>query len=203
MSRLNSIALNFGDLDPLSSIQYPAEPEIAAAVLIAITDCADNPKIIFTRRADHLMSHAGQVSFPGGRWEPGDKTLIDTALRESKEEIGLQPELVDLQGGISSLLSKNQLRVQPFVGTVPKQVALTANTDEIAAIFYVPIGYFIDTKPVRMDYFNRSGFTAPVPAWDVDGHQIWGLTAMFTFNLLQRLQIHIDTAGLPERKIGH
>ena len=90
MLHLNTISLEFDALDSLNSEKVPKNMESMAAVLIAIALEEGNPKIVFTRRADHMNSHAGQVSYPGGHWERGDENLAATALRESFEEIGLE-----------------------------------------------------------------------------------------------------------------
>lgn len=202
MSHHKPISLIFDDLDPLDQNKLPKDPKLAAAVLIAITEKSD-PEIIFTRRADHLNSHSGQVSFPGGRWEQQDKNLEKTALRESHEEIGLLPGLVSMHGRISPRPSKDGLFVQPYVGTVPRNVDVKPNPDEIASIFRVPLSYFEANKPDRVDKLSRHGVGVRVPAWDFQGYDIWGLTAMFTLDLLKRLKIKIDMTSVPERELGH
>jgi len=199
VSHLNPISLSFDELDAVPAKKKLENAESAAAVLIAITEGPSNPEIIFTRRADHLNSHSGQVSFPGGRWEPDDTDLQRTALRESFEEVALAPELVTIKGCIGSRISVNDLNVQPYIGLVPHSVCLTPNPDEIADIFRVPVGFFRDTKPSRIDCLSRQEMRFRVPAWDFEGFDIWGLTAMFTYDLMKRLNIHIEMSGVQER----
>lgn len=191
MSHHNPISLLFDELDPIHTQKSIKNTDLAAAVLIAITNDNYEPEIIFTRRADHLNSHSGQVSFPGGRWEFDDRNLADTALRESHEEIGLQPSLVELKGCLECLPSINGLDVQPYVGLVPNKVSLLANPDEIADIFSVPIRFLIE-GPTRVDHINRAGMKRRVPAWEYKGFDIWGLTAVFTYRLLNRMGFNIN-----------
>lgn len=200
MSYINPILLSFDELEPVPEQKKLENAQTQASVLIAITADAENPEIIFTRRADHLNSHSGQVSFPGGRWEPEDKGLMDTALRESFEEIALEPSFVSVKGCMGTRQSANNLIVQPYVGMVPSGLRLQPNPDEIADIFMVPIRFFRDTRPTRIDSLSRAGRTRRVPAWDFQGFDIWGLTAMFTYDLMKRLNIHIDVDAVQERR---
>lgn len=200
MSYLNPISLLFDALDPVSEKKNSENTESAAAVLIAITDSASNPEIIYTRRADHLNSHSGQVSFPGGRWEPGDEHLTETALRESYEEICLDPDLVQIKGCLPPRISVNKLDVHPFVAQVPASVELSASFEEIADIFKVPVRYFMESKPSRIDCFRRESMERRVPAWEYASFDIWGLTAMFTYDLLRKFQVDVDFTNVLEKK---
>ena len=203
MSHLNPIPLSFDGLDAIDEEKGTSgSSRNSAAVLIAITDQPDNPELIFTRRADHLNSHRGQVSFPGGRWEPGDDSLVQTALRESREEIALDADLVAIVGCMSPRISVNDLDVYPYVGVVSNSLSLSANPDEIASIFKVPMNFFKEVKPARLDCLSRHGKDYLVPAWDFEGFDIWGLTAMFTCDLMGRLNIALDFSGVPERRYG-
>ena len=203
MPHLNPIPLSFDGLDAIDEEKGTSgSSRDSAAVLIAITDQPDNPELIFTRRADHLNSHRGQVSFPGGRWEPGDDSLVQTALRESREEIALDSDLVAIVGRMSPRISANNLSVYPYVAVVPQKVSLSANPDEIASIFKVPMNFFKEVKPSRIDCLSRHGKDHSVPAWDFEGFDIWGLTAMFTYDLMARLNIALDFSGVPERRYG-
>lgn len=202
MPCLNTNLLPFENLDPLDSIVPTTNLDRAAAVLIAISD-DKQPKILYTRRADHLNSHSGHVSFPGGRWEVGDdvgdKGLSDTALRESSEEVSLLPRQVCLKGCMAPKVSSNRLDVFPYVGVIPSSVKLVASPDEIADIFYVPVEFFVKQPPSSIDLLKRDGVIVRVPAWNYEGYDIWGLTAMFTYDLLSRFNVEIDLCSAPER----
>ncbi|SVD55817.1 uncharacterized protein METZ01_LOCUS408671, partial [marine metagenome] len=90
-----------------------------AAVLIALTNEKD-PKILYTLRSNKLSSHSGEVSFPGGKYEECDENLVDTALRESHEEIGLKRSEVNILGSLDSVVSRFNISVTPFVGVISK-----------------------------------------------------------------------------------
>ncbi|MBC6428439.1 MAG: CoA pyrophosphatase [Cellvibrionales bacterium] len=200
-ARPTDLARLFAALDPLQP-QAPPEPERAAAVLIAISAPPAAAEIIFTRRAAHLSSHAGQVSFPGGRWETQDGALHQTALREAHEELSLPPQQVALKGQLASRISAKGLRVTPFVGQVPAGLKLTPCVTETAAVFRVPLRFFTQVRPVRVDCIQRADGRARVAAWDYQGFEIWGLTAHFTEQLLARMGLNIDYRNLPERTLG-
>ncbi|MEQ8954568.1 MAG: CoA pyrophosphatase [Pseudomonadales bacterium] len=175
----------------------------SAAVLVVIAYNQDQaPEVIYTRRADHMTSHSGQVSFPGGRWEEGDTDLSITALRETEEEIGLSRSLVELKGTLKPRYSRFGLDVLPYVGVLHEPVKLVPNPDEIASIFHVPLSYFIENKPDRIDLLHRQDVRIVAPAWNFEDYDIWGLTAMFTQDLLHRLGIELDFSGVPREKRG-
>lgn len=174
----------------------------SAAVLIAIANLGHDPEIIYTRRADHMTFHSGQVSFPGGRWEEGDDDLSITALRETEEEISLSRSLVELKGTLKSRYSRFGLDVLPYVGVLQESVELVPNPDEIASIFHVPLSYFIENQPDRIDFLHRQDVRIVAPAWNFEDYDIWGLTAMFTQDLLHRLGIELDFSGVPREKRG-
>lgn len=168
---------------------HPTPDRVDAAVLIPVTD-APTPEIILTRRASHMNSHAGEVAFPGGKRESLDPSVFATALRESHEEIGLDPHRVELLGGLDTFTSRVGLRVQPFVGVVASEVALTANPDEIESIFRVPVEFFLTEKPSYTHKFRFMGQEVVVPSFNYDDYVIWGLTAFMIVDLMKRAYDH-------------
>lgn len=155
-----------------------------ASVLVLFTEHHDNPEIIFTLRAAHLSNHPGEVAFPGGMWEPGDTSLLDTALRESHEEIGLSPSFVKLLGSCEPRTTYAGVRVTPFVGVIPADVELNPQLAELDAIFHVPLAAFRAGIQTRTDFFTNGGRSYHVPAYHHQGYEIWGLTAAITSELL-------------------
>jgi 8-oxo-dGTP pyrophosphatase MutT (NUDIX family) len=149
-----------------------------AAVLLAITDNADNPQVILTRRSQHLSTHKGQVAFPGGKAESFDKDPEATAVREAHEEIGLDPVSVQVVGQMGQVLSRQGFVVTPIVGVVPEnQVAsLVPNLDELDRIFTVPISFLVNNRPV-MDEISISEGVQQVPSFYYEDYRIWGMTA--------------------------
>ena len=159
-----------------------------ASVLIALTDSHD-PHVILTKRAAGLSTHGGEIAFPGGRHDLTDPDLLFTALREANEEIGLQATDVEILGPLGQVMSKHQLQVTPWVGIVPQAVQLTPSPDEIDSIFTVPLCFFLDDKRHHTDEIRFKGMTHFVPAYEYDGHIIWGLTA---YMLIEMLNIGFD-----------
>ena len=149
-----------------------------AAVLLAITDNADNPQVILTRRSQHLSTHKGQVAFPGGKAESFDKDPAATALREAHEEIGLDPVSVQVVGQMGQVLSRQGFVVTPIVGVVPEHqiTGLVPNLDELDRIFTVPISFLVNNSPV-MDEISISEGVQQVPSFYYEDYRIWGMTA--------------------------
>ena len=175
----------------------PVDDLRKAAVLIAITD-SDNPELIYTLRSNKVGSHGGEVSFPGGMYEVEDENLEKTALRESKEETGLDIAKVNILGPIDTVVSRFNISVTPYVGIVPNNIELNNNSDEIEACFKVPLSFLLQDKRHRNDEINRDGDVFFMPAYEYDSYIIWGLTAMMTvdfLNIALDAKIDLKTEG--------
>ncbi len=158
-----------------------------AGVLMAITDLEDDPHLILTKRAAHLSSHAGEVAFPGGKRDPEDITIVDTALRESYEEILLPPDKVEVIGPMPLSISKAGLKVTPIIGIIPHQLKLVPSEYEIESLFSVPIRYFLETPPPDFTYREYQGVRYRVPCYHYQNYVIWGLTAYFITDCFNRI----------------
>lgn len=158
---------------------FPAQ----AAVMMLFTDTA-NSELIFTLRAQHLKNHPGEVAFPGGMWEAEDKTLLDTALRESHEEIGLPAAAVKVLGACKPRATRAGVRVTPFVGVIHPDVELTPSPDELDAVFRVPLSAFRSGIQTRTDVFSFAGKSWRIPAYHHQGYEIWGFTAALTNEII-------------------
>ncbi|MBK6278937.1 MAG: CoA pyrophosphatase [Gammaproteobacteria bacterium] len=154
-----------------------------AAVLIAIT-AEPEPQIILTVRASHMRSHPGEVAFPGGRRDAADRSLIDTALRESHEEIGLDPGCVEILAAGRQRTSRFGVRVYPFVGVVPADVQLSANPAELEEVFRVPLAYFLQRENLRVQRIVDAGRELDVAWYPWRERQVWGMTAVMLIDLL-------------------
>jgi len=159
--------------------QFPLQ----ASVLALFTREAD-PSLIFTLRSRHLNSHAGEVSFPGGKWEPGDKTLRDTALRETREEIGLPAEAITMLGACRPRATRAGIMVTPFVGLIDSANDLIPCPAELEAVFQVPLSDFRRGIQIRTDVIPRGDRVYRVPAYQYLNYEIWGFTAALTCELL-------------------
>jgi 8-oxo-dGTP pyrophosphatase MutT (NUDIX family) len=177
-----------GHLDPLEA--PPAGEEnadrVAAAVLVALVEREAGLGVILTRRADTLRSHTGQVAFPGGRSDPGE-TPWATALREAEEEIGLDPAVVCLAGLSTPYRTGTGFEVTPVVGFVAPPLTLTANPEEVAAIFETPFGFLMD--PANHEEHEREfgGVRRRFYAMTWEDRFIWGATAGMLRALYDRL----------------
>jgi len=159
-----------------------------AGVLMPITRHANDPHVILTRRSAKLSTHSGQVAFPGGKFDQTDRTLSNTALRETHEEIGIAPSEVEIIGALSQVVSLHGIQVNPFVGVVEPNLPLTPNPHEIESIFSVPLRFFLDAEPTRRDRITYKGIALQVPSYQYKAndtqYEIWGLTAIVLVEFL-------------------
>lgn len=167
----------------------PDADRVDAAVLVPVTEEAV-PHIILTRRASHMSSHAGEVAFPGGKRDSTDASIIATALRESREEIGLPEQSVEVVGELDIFVSKVGLRVQPIVGMVEPGQLLVPNPDEIESIFHVPVEFFLNARVSYTHRFRFMGQDVTVPSFNYGDYVIWGLTAFMIVDLMKRVYDH-------------
>ncbi len=159
-----------------------------AAVLLALYGWPEEPGLIFTERRADLRRHAGEISFPGGRQDPGDADLAATALREAEEEIALDPAAVELAGALPPVSTfVTGYRVHPFVGTVPHpgELALRPNPAEVETVLTFGLAKLREGYEMRR--LVRRGVPIHTPAYEVEGQLIWGATARILGDFLQRL----------------
>lgn len=165
-----------------------AEHGLAAAVLVPIV-LTPTPRILLTRRADHLRHHGGQVSFPGGRIDPDDAGPEAAALREAWEEIALPPAAVEVIGRLSVLETGTGFLVTPIVGLVTPGVELRPAVDEVAELLTLPLGVLLDpAQPKHKRMKLKTGDWRDIWVWPHDEHYIWGATAAILLDLAQRLR---------------
>lgn len=160
---------------PLTAPHFEARDQ--AAVLVPIIT-SDEPALLLTQRATAMNAHAGEVAWPGGRQDPGDSSLMSTALRETHEELGIGPHQIEIVGELRPFISKFGLLVTPFVGVLEDPVDLMPNPAEIEAVFGVPLEYLLGDPRSSTDIIERHGERHEVPVYHFDGYKIWGLTAM-------------------------
>ncbi len=159
-----------------------AEALRPAAVLVPVVDRGDELTVLFTRRTDHLSDHAGQISFPGGRAEPHDRSAAHTALRETEEEIGLASDRVEILGSLSEYLTVTGYRVTPVVGLVRPPLELRPDDFEVAEIFEVPLGFLLDPANHQRNSVSYSGRRRNYYAMPYGQYYIWGATAGMLMN---------------------
>lgn len=166
-------------------------PDRTAAVLVPVLD-EDEPRVLLTRRSVHLPQHAGQISFPGGRAEPGDASAVHTALREAWEEIGLPTSQVTPLGFLDRFDIISDYRVLPVVGLVSMPVEWRVDEREVSEIFAVPLSIAANRDNYQRREYRRYGLRYVGYAMDWEGHTIWGATAAMLLNLGDRLVHHRD-----------
>jgi 8-oxo-dGTP pyrophosphatase MutT (NUDIX family) len=159
-----------------------------AAVLIPVIAHPHAPTVLFTQRTTHLKSHAGQVSFPGGRVEPGDASAEFTALREAEEEIGLGPAAVEVLARLPDYRTRTGFRVTPVIGLVAPPLELAPDPREVEAVFEVPLAFLLDPRNHQRRTREFQGMTVGFYVFEYNGHVIWGATAGMLINLYRMLE---------------
>ena len=176
--------------DRARQMQAPTRP---ASVLIAVVTHADEPTVLLTQRTTHLKQHSGQIAFPGGGAEEHDDSAIATALRETREEIGLGPERVEIIGSMPEYHTVTGYLVTPVVGLVAPGFTLLPDPVEVAEVFEVPLGFLMDPRNhqrrrIVIDAAERTFFSMPYrPSVERDEYFIWGATAAMLRNLYRFL----------------
>lgn len=155
-----------------------------SAVLVAVTDVFADPEVLLTRRAGHLSRNPGEVCFPGGKWEAHDESLLVTALRESHEEVGLAPEMVEVIGRLKPLVARTGLNVMPYVGIIDANLHLQPTSDELDSVFKVPLQYFMDQRNVTPFLYKFNDTELSFPSFVYEGYTIWGLTAYIIVDMI-------------------
>ncbi len=162
-------------------------PRRTAAVLVPILDMAE-PEMVFTRRAEHLPQHPGQVSFPGGAAEQQDGSAVQTALREAYEEIGLPPEATKPIGFLDRMDTISDYRVLPVVALVKPPVHWVLDSREVAEVFSVPLSVVLDKDLYERHQIDRDGSERTIWSLSWNDYNIWGVTASILMNLILRIQ---------------
>jgi 8-oxo-dGTP pyrophosphatase MutT (NUDIX family) len=158
-----------------------------AGVLIPIIEHEDMLSVLLTRRSAALRYHASQVSFPGGRMEPGDADIQATALRETWEEVGIQPSDVEVAGYLEPTPTITGYAVTAIVGIVRPGIELCLDPAEVEHAFEVPLAYLLDAANQRASERNFNGRRVPIVEFHFASERIWGATANILLNLRQRL----------------
>ncbi|MDD9900973.1 MAG: CoA pyrophosphatase [Alphaproteobacteria bacterium] len=158
-----------------------------SAVLVPVLLAGGVPRVLFTRRAGHLSTHAGQVSFPGGRRDPEDSDAIATALREAWEEVGLVPTGVRVIGELDHYVTITGYHITPVVGIVTPQ-KWTIDPGEVDSVFEVPFSHVRTPGVLSLRHAEMDGGTLQYYAMDWDEHHIWGATAGMLRNLLDVIE---------------
>jgi 8-oxo-dGTP pyrophosphatase MutT (NUDIX family) len=162
-------------------------PSRTAAVLVPILDLPD-PEVVLTRRADDLPNHPGQICFPGGAAEDDDRSAVQTALREAREEIGLPSEAARPIGFLDRMDTVSDYRVLPVVALVVPTVQWILDVHEVAEVFTVPASVAFDRARYESREVQRYGHRYTIWSLRWREHDIWWATASMLLNLAARLE---------------
>jgi 8-oxo-dGTP pyrophosphatase MutT (NUDIX family) len=160
-----------------------------AAVLVPLVRRDAATAVLFTRRNDGMRTHAGQVSFPGGRIEQGDADAVAAAVRETEEETGIDRGLVRPLGFLDCFETISGFGVTPVVAEVAPGYTLRPDPREVAEVFEVPLAFLLDTANVRRSEIDWRGRRREIYEYDFEGRRIWGATAAMLVNLLRRMEV--------------
>lgn len=193
-------ALHLSDFDPLAA-QLPMVPGTRpreagkteksrqAGVLVLLYPENGEWCFVLTRRTDTLRGHSGQISFPGGRRDPGDRTFVDTALRETCEELGLCDPDVTVLGELSPIyIPPSDFEVFAIVAALDYPPSFQPNPDEVAEVFAVPLAALVNDAFKRIEQWPFNGMQVDVPYYAFNGHKVWGATAIMLSEFEARLR---------------
>ena len=156
----------------------------------ALSTIPDDAKLLFTVRTQTVEHHKGQISFPGGKFENTDQSLLHTALRETHEEIGIEPSHVKIIQELENVpIQRSGFVVSPFVGIIHEPIQLKLSVAEIDSILEVPIQHFLDPKHSALETIEHQGFNYTIKAYYFNENRIWGATAVIVDQLLKRNQL--------------
>lgn len=162
------------------------KPLRRAAVLIPLIWVDSSWHILYTRRADHMEHHKGQVSFPGGATDPGDDSPEATALREADEEIGIRPQDVRILGRLGEMVTISNFIVTPVVGVVPWPYGFRVHTVEVARVFTMPLAWLAQRDNWQEFMRVETGHTV-IAYFPYDSELLWGATARMTVNFIRAI----------------
>lgn len=176
---------NAGELADLFDPSMALRP---AAVLVPFVLRGADLHVLFTRRSERLRHHAGQISFPGGGIDAGDADAVAAALRETHEETGISPALIEAFGYLDRLDTVSGYRVTPVAGFVDPNYCARLQEDEVDEVFEVPLAFIVDPASLSRERILWRGLERDILAFEWEGRRIWGATAAILKNLLERLE---------------
>ena len=182
--QLNALAKSTHNRTKENNTSKPIE----SAVLVALTEQANQLSLVLTKRSSHLKHHPGQISFPGGKVENNDKNLIETALRETQEEIGIDPAYLDTIGQLHCYQTLTGFRITPIVALVKPNSKIIIDTNEVDEVFYLPIGHFINKQNHLTVEIEQNTIRHKVLFIPYKHYNIWGATAAIINDLSEHIR---------------
>ncbi len=163
-----------------------------AGVLMLLFQKNGEMHVLLTKRTSDVEHHKGQVSFPGGSVDTGDKDIIETALREAREEIGLNSGQAEILGLFDDVWTPSGFAITPVVGYLEKLPVLSPSREEVEEILEVPVSFFLDDRNVRVKTLERNGKKVEVYFYTYGKTEIWGATAAMLRSFLRSLSAFLD-----------
>ncbi len=155
-----------------------------SAVLVPLYDGPDGAEVLLTRRSQALRNHRGEVSFPGGRMDPGE-TPLQTALREAHEEVALDPSLPHVLGELDHLSTvASRSRIVPIVASLPGRPVVRPSRSEVARVLFVPLADLLTPGTYREELWGSPPLDRSITFFELDDETIWGATARMLAQLL-------------------
>jgi 8-oxo-dGTP pyrophosphatase MutT (NUDIX family) len=158
-----------------------------SAVLVALADGEEGAEVLLTRRSRALRNHKGEISFPGGRADPGE-TPVETALREAHEEVGLDPSLVTVFAELDHLSTVvSRSHIVPIVGRLPSVIPLAPATSEVERVIWLPLAELVRPDTYHSERWGRSPTDRLLHFFELEDETVWGATAFMLVDLLARI----------------
>ncbi len=161
-----------------------------AAVLVPLFWKDQEIHILLTKRSDKLKHHSGQVSFPGGGFDETDITIRQAAIRETKEEIGIDAAYIEVVGYLEDIETNSGFYVTPFVGILKEGFTVDANDDEVAEVFSVPLAFFCEEQNRQNRSTRYKGQKFNYYVYRYNDYTIWGVTAEIIVKLVKKIKIN-------------
>jgi 8-oxo-dGTP pyrophosphatase MutT (NUDIX family) len=164
------------------------QPMALAAVLVPLMDRPSGLTVLLTERSAALPDHPGQISFPGGRIEPGDVDAAAAALREAEEEVGIPTSSVEVLGYLDAHMTLTGFALTPIVALVRPDFEFRIDSKEVAQLIEIPLAFLTDLRNQAYEDRELSGRRLRLPVFHYDGHRVWGATAFMLADLTRRLR---------------
>jgi 8-oxo-dGTP pyrophosphatase MutT (NUDIX family) len=184
-----------GALRPITDRFPPPDGLRSAGVLVPLRARGDEVTVVLAVRTEQVPHHKGQVCFPGGSRDPGDADLLDTALREAEEELGIRRDDVEILGTMDPVTTLTGFCIQPFVARIPSAAGFRLDEFEVAEVFEAPLPIFGEQERYRYAEATVHGERKRVYFLDYGTHTIWGATAMILHRLAELGQVGGQVGG--------